>query len=324
MNHQQASTLMNQLGQQRVPFLFIIDFKGQAPMVMPLTDIDNQHLKYSINGCGNAPLNKTETAAQDIVFKKHPIGFEVFETRFNMVMGHLKKGNSYLVNLTCPTPIETNLSLEQIFNLSRAPYRLWLNGKMVVFSPETFVKIQGNRIYSFPMKGTINAALPNAHETILTDFKEMAEHATITDLIRNDLSLVANHVKVDKYRYVDTIKTHQGELLQVSSQISGELLPNWPEQVGDILFALLPAGSISGAPKAMTVNIINQAEQYQRGFYTGIFGLFDGHSLDSGVMIRFIEQTPQGLIFKSGGGITVYSNARDEYNEMIEKVYLPF
>jgi para-aminobenzoate synthetase component 1 len=110
----------------------------------------------------------------------------------------------------------------------------------------------------------------------------------------------------------------------MSSEISGELPLNYYETLGDLIFKLLPAGSISGAPKKKTVEIIRQAEQYDRGFYTGIFGIFDGENLDSGVMIRFIEQTAEGLFYKSGGGITAKSNCSEEYQELIAKIYVPF
>ena len=91
-----------------------------------------------------------------------------------------------------------------------------------------------------------------------------------------------------------------------------------------MLLAMLPAGSVSGAPKRKTLEIIREAEGYHRGFYTGVMGLFDGKNIDSGVMIRFVEQTPQGLVYKSGGGITSQSNCEEEYNELIDKIYVPF
>jgi para-aminobenzoate synthetase component 1 len=72
------------------------------------------------------------------------------------------------------------------------------------------------------------------------------------------------------------------------------------------------------------MQIIADAEQYDRGFYTGIMGEFDGNELDSGVMIRFIEKKSGQMIFKSGGGITVFSELEKEYKELIQKVYLPF
>ena len=96
------------------------------------------------------------------------------------------------------------------------------------------------------------------------------------------------------------------------------------ERIGDIVFTLLPAGSVTGAPKRKTIEIIHEIENYERGYYTGIFGYFDGATLDSGVMIRFIEKTPEGLIYKSGGGITSFSRPESEYQEMIDKVYVPF
>ena len=85
-----------------------------------------------------------------------------------------------------------------------------MKDRFVVFSPEIFVKIRDEHIYSFPMKGTIDATLPDARRRILDDPKEMAEHATIVDLIRNDLSMVATEVMVARYRYIDELPTHKG------------------------------------------------------------------------------------------------------------------
>ncbi|MCL4160693.1 UNVERIFIED_CONTAM: hypothetical protein GTU68_010330, partial [Idotea baltica] len=177
------------------------------------------------------------------------------------------------------------------------------------------------------MKGTINAEIEDAEEIILADSKEKYEHTTIVDLIRNDISRVANKVWVERFRYIERVKKEDGlELLQVSSEVCGELGDDWRNRVGEILFKLLPAGSISGAPKPKTLEIIKEAEKAtfksgKRGFYTGIFGVFDGEKLDSAVMIRFIEQTSEGFVFKSGGGITSRSIAEKEYEELLSKIY---
>jgi para-aminobenzoate synthetase component 1 len=173
------------------------------------------------------------------------------------------------------------------------------------------------------MKGTIDAAVENAEEEILNNFKETAEHNTIVDLIRNDLNSVAKNVNVEKFRYLESVKTHEKELLQVSSKITGILPPDYPSRIGAILFSMLPAGSICGAPKRKTVEIILKNERYRRGYYTGIAGWFDGSELESTVLIRFIEKTRRGFVFKSGGGITHFSQAELEYQEMIDKVYVP-
>jgi para-aminobenzoate synthetase component 1 len=173
------------------------------------------------------------------------------------------------------------------------------------------------------MKGTIDASLPNAKEQILNDTKEMAEHTMIVDLMRNDLGIVGNKVRVEKFRYIDKIKAGNKELLQVSSKITASLQSSWHSHIGDILDSITPAGSITGTPKKKTVEIIDDIEDYDRGFYTGIFGIYDGVSLDSAVMIRFIEQQQNKLYYKSGGGITIDSTPQSEYEELIDKIYLP-
>ncbi len=112
-------------------------------------------------------------------------------------------------------------------------------------------------------------------------------------------------------------------MLQMSSEITGKLMPDYHENLGDLVARLLPAGSISGAPKKKTVDIIKTAENYDRGYYTGIFGVFDGENLESCVLIRYLEQQNEQLIFKSGGGITFQSNCQQEYEELVKKVYVP-
>ena len=163
------------------------------------------------------------------------------------------------------------------------------------------------------MKGTIDATLPDAENRLLQNHKETCEHYTIVDLIRNDLNIVATRVQVKRFRYVEKIHTSQGEILQTSSE----------NELGTLLFKLLPAGSISGAPKAATQKLIRQAEGLPRGYYSGVFGYFDGQTLDSAVLIRFIEKVDNRYYFRSGGGITVNSQAKEEYQEILEKIYLP-
>lgn len=306
---------MNELGAQRIPFLFIIDFLKESGEIIPMNELTDEIL-FSIH-------SKPQKLNSEIKLKKHPVSVDEYEKEFRLVHKNIMLGNSYLANLTCATPIEINLSLEEIYLYSEAKYKLYHKDHFVCFSPETFIKIQNGKIYSYPMKGTIDASVENASEKILADEKEMAEHYTIVDLIRNDLSRVARNVKVEKFRYIDEIATHEKKILQVSSEISGELAPDFHQNLGTLFDKLLPAGSICGAPKKKTVEIILEAETYKRNFYTGVFGLYDGENVDSAVMIRFIENTANGLVFKSGGGITHRSNMMDEYEEMIQKVYVP-
>lgn len=313
--------ILNLLGSQKVPFLFIIDFDLKTPLICPLAEVDSNEVLYDINGRSNiwqVPHND-----KSFEFNVFPVAKKKYKTAFDHVQKHISHGNSFLLNLTLPSKIETNLDLKEIFYRSQAKYKLWYKDMFVVFSPEIFIKTDGRKISSYPMKGTIDAGLPDAKKNLLKNEKELAEHYTIVDLIRNDLNMVAKNVKVDRFQYIDHIKTHRNELLQMSSEISGELPANYKEHLGDILMSMLPAGSITGAPKMKTVEIIREAEQYDRGYYTGVFGIFDGENIDSGVMIRFIEKTPDGLIYKSGGGITANSDCDEEYQELIDKIYIP-
>ncbi|MBE0663214.1 MAG: aminodeoxychorismate synthase component I [Bacteroidales bacterium] len=314
---------MNHYGKSRRPFLFVIDFLMQQPIIIPLDEVNPEYILYNLNGFTNASL-KPGNFTQSFTFSKEPPGFGRYQEAYHYAMKHLLHGNSFLLNLTMPTAIETNLALKEIFYRSGAAYKLWYEDKIVVFSPELFVKITNGRIESHPMKGTIDASVPDAENRILGDPKEIAEHNTIVDLIRNDLNRVARNVHVEKFRFVTAVRTQNKTLLQVSSGIAGNLDANYNENIGDLIFGLLPAGSISGAPKKKTIEVILESERYERGYYTGIFGIFDGHNLDSGVMIRFIENIEGKLFFKSGGGITVNSRCEDEYQELIDKVYLPF
>jgi len=310
---------MNELGVKGQPFVFVIDFDFEKPLIFELAD--NAGLLWKTPESAN--YLKVNLQEKQVDWNVYPVEFEKYRQAFDVIQYHIHNGDTYLLNLTMPTRVETNLSQEELFHLSDAPYKVWLKNQFMCFSPEIFIRINDGIISSFPMKGTIDANIENADQILLHDEKEVAEHHTIVDLIRNDLSMVAFEVQVDRFMYLERICTNRGDLLQMSSQISGKLPVNYQQSIGSILAKMLPAGSICGAPKPKTVEIIRKAEPYQRGYYTGIFGVFDGKNLDSCVLIRYFEQDDDRLVFKSGGGITFLSDCRTEYNELIQKVYVP-
>lgn len=373
---------INRLASQDEPFLFVINYQGDKAFIRQLSDINPEECLFDFEGRGNFSdemKNNSEKIAE-ISWQIAPPLYEDYERSFGIVKNNIMAGNSYLTNLTCKVPVSCNLSLEDIFHRAKGKYKLLLRRKrnqaedkahqkeeesqnkadkkeenieeisnpFVCFSPETFVRIKNGRIYSYPMKGTLDASLPDAEKQLMEDRKEAAEHATIVDLIRNDLSRVAENVRVDKYRYIDVLHTNKGDILQTSSEISGSLPEDYRQHLGKILDAQLPAGSITGAPKDKTMQIIHEAEGYDRGFYTGIMGIYDQGELNSAVMIRFIEEEnspvdfeadgeknfkanegkepkeSRELYFKAGGGITSKSDCRREYEEVIQKIYLPF
>lgn len=312
----------NEYGKNRIPFVFMIDFDFNKPVIKRVDEVDQSQLLYNFNGFTNCDYVR-DASKKNVEIKAYPMEFHKYEAAFRHVQFNEYSGNSYLTNLTFPTRVELNVSLKDIFYGSHAKYNVWYQDQFVCFSPEIFVKIEDGFISSYPMKGTIDASLENAEELILADEKEAAEHATIVDLIRNDLSMVSSNVTVEKYRYIDKIVSRQRNLLQVSSKIVGKLSEDYNSKLGEIFVKLLPAGSVTGAPKKKTVEIIKEAEQYDRGYYCGVCGYFDGYNLDSGVMIRFIENISGEYFFKSGGGITIYSDVKSEYEELKNKVYVP-
>ena len=259
MKRTEAEIHMNELGRQLQPFLFIISFDMNDIIILEEDRINPDQLLFYINGRQNH-LEFPESQKQ-INLEKFPVNLEKYAKAFVDVQKEIRHGNSYLLNLTFPTRIKAEASLLDIYHQSRAKYRLWYKDQFVVFSPEIFVQIRNNSIFSFPMKGTIDASLPSAAKMILEDSKEMAEHNTIVDLIRNDLGMVAKNVRLVRFRYIDRIKTSNKDLLQVSSEIRGDMKKGWENQIGSILFRILPAGSVSGAPKRKTVEIINTVEK---------------------------------------------------------------
>jgi len=336
---------LNQWGREKKPFIFLIDFEQKKPLAWLVDDcpdwfqfkfIKSSSVKKELqnaiaidqelsavddknaNRVERSFINKAQQSNGLLI--KHPIPLSDYQHKFNQVMDTLHKGDSFLMNLTIPTSVQNTSDFQTYFDHAKSKYVVWLKNEFIAFSPETFIQIENGTISTFPMKGTIDASLPNAKELLLNDPKELAEHATIVDLLRNDLSRVASKVRVTNFRYYEEIPTQNGLIGQVSSAIEGELPLDYTARIGSILYDLLPAGSVSGAPKKKTAELIASIEGADRGYYTGIAGYFDGANLDSCVLIRYLGADQ---VYHSGGGITFQSDMASEYQEMINKVYVP-
>ena len=319
---------LSELASQNIPFLFFTNFDATQTHVYTLDELEDADIEFSFAQEGFTQHTHT--------LNTFPQDFDSYKKGFDTVIEKIRSGETYLLNYTCQTPVQSTLTLKEIFSHANAPFKLRVKDEFVCFSPERFVKIRDAHIYTYPMKGTIDASIPNAEAKILANAKEASEHIMVVDLLRNDLSMVAKEVKVNKFRYINKIKAGKKELLQVSSEIEGKLSSDWRECLGETIQTLLPAGSISGTPKKRTLEIIKEVETYEREFFSGVFGVFDGECFDSAVMIRFIENKPwrsrsdvsgeaalNRYIYKSGGGITLESDASGEYQEMQDKIYLP-
>jgi para-aminobenzoate synthetase component 1 len=308
---------LNEWGAKKTPFVFLLDFEKKNSKAWRLEDCPSE-FKFNFQGYKNYSLKPIKNREAKI--EVTPPCYEDYQKKYQKVIKAVKRGETYLLNLTTKGQIKTSLSLERLFNDAQSKYKILLNNQFVCFSPETFLQITDGIIKTFPMKGTIDATIKNAQQLLEDNEKEKAEHATIVDLLRNDLSAFAKKVRVEKYRYYEVIKANNKKIGQMSSEISGELPVDYRSRIGDIIYHLTPAGSISGAPKPKTLELIQEIEQEDRGFYTGIAGYFDGDNLDSCVLIRYLEKDGT---YRCGGGVTSKSKLKEEYKELIQKMYVP-
>lgn len=307
---------LNQLGRNRRPCFFILPYDApfDEGFCYPLDALAPQlAVQMGPYRLGAQPLRAA--APPQLVPDRGD--YEQYRHAFEALMHEIGEGNSYLANLCARTPLRGRPDLEQLYAWSQSRFKLLFRDRFVCFSPESFITIRANRLMTHPMKGTLPCDQPP--EQLLKNPKEQAEHTMVVDLLRNDLSQIAKGVRVKRWRYIE----QAGSLWQSSSAIAGQLDRGWPDRLGDLLATLLPAGSISGAPKRSTVAILDRIEGFRRGFFSGVFGIFDGQDLYSAVLIRFVEQASEGAYFKSGGGITADSDPQAEYAELRAKARFP-
>lgn len=321
INSNKIRNNINKAGAKQTPFFFTIDYEMEEGLFIEHSTNQTEVL-FQFNGDGNKPSEPI--SAIKAAMTTNPISKEAYKAKFEIIQKGLSNGEIDVANLTIKTPIETNISCREIFLRSQSPYQVYIPERYVSFSPERFVKIENGKISANPMKGTIDASLPNAEQNILNDPKEIAELSSTTQSVMKELSRVAHNVYIKRDRYIDTIESLNRTLLQVSSEVEGELPNDYLSRIGNILFSLLPAASITGSPKKKAEAYIQLAEGQARGYYCGIAGYFDGVKLDTTVLIRFIEIDKDKMFFRSGGGITSNSICDKEYQEALNKIYFPF
>lgn len=317
ISREQIREQVNHLAAARIPFLFLVDYKAEKGAVIKLTELASNGIACAIDGVEIGRRVVADPHETDL--RVEPILFDGYKKYFDRVMEHIHHGDSYLLNLTFASRLVNDLDMSSIYLNSRAGYKFMIEDEFLFYSPEPFLRIENDVVSCCPMKGT-----SKDEKALIESYKELCEHHTIVDLIRNDLSMISRDVEVEKFRYTEAITTANGKVFQTSSKISGKLDDSWRERLGDIILRVLPAGSISGAPKVRTMEIIEEVEPTKRGFYTGVMGVYDGMGMDSCVIIRYIEKCAQGdYYFRSGGGITAQSNAEEEYAELLAKIYVP-
>ncbi len=312
---------MNDLGQNAIPFFFVVSFDKTQGEVCPLSELPAD-IWFDMDGVISRREFASELLTNPVLQIVKAITYTEYEHAFSRVIEEMKAGNTYLLNLAFPTQIDLSASFEAIYGGISAGFKVKYRNKFLCFSPERFVSIHEDHIRAHPMKGTRRVQDDPDGSMLIGDSKESAEHLMVVDLLRNDLSQVSDQVRVQRFRYLEQVGSGSSRLWQTSSEIGGRMSSGWTSHVGDILDQLLPAGSVSGTPKHRTLSIIRELEP-DRGFYSGVAGVFDGKSLDSTVLIRFIEKKETTFYYHSGGGITVQSDPHQEYQELLNKIYLP-
>ncbi|NEN79849.1 anthranilate synthase component I family protein [Nocardioides zeae] len=263
-----------------------------------------------------------------------------YRTAFTQVQEALHAGESYEVNLTHRAEAATTAAPAAVYAALRAatpaPYAAFLQhdvtggadaesarGWLLAASPERYARIaptadgRARRIETKPMKGTAPRGATPAEDAALrdaltTDEKIRAENLMIVDLLRNDVSTVSRpgSVVVPELMVTETYAA----VHQLVSTVVGELRPE--VTTVEAVRALFPAGSMTGAPKHRTMQVIEAVESSARGVYAGAFGWLDGSGADLGVVIRSLASS-DGRAWRAGtgGGITVRSTVEDEWAE---------
>ena len=188
-------------------------------------------------------------------------------------------------------------------------------------SPETLVKLEDGVLHTFPLagtrpRGTTDAEDKALEESLLADPKELAEHNMLVDLGRNDLGKISQFgtVTVEKYHCVERFS----HVMHIGSTVRGEIRPDCDAL--DAVAAVLPAGTLSGAPKIRACQLINELENNKRGIYGGAVGYLDlTGNMDTCIGIRLAYKKNGKVFVRSGAGIVADSVPESEYRECINK-----
>ncbi len=241
---------------------------------------------------------------------------------------YIKEGDIFQVVLSNRQEAKFEGSLLNCYRYLRttnpSPYMFYFSSddmELAGASPETLVKLENNTVFTFPLAGTRPRGkteeedLKNEIE-LIQDEKELAEHNMLVDLGRNDLGKISKFgtVEVEKYMSVEKFS----HVMHIGSTVKGEIQED--KSPLDALYAVLPAGTLSGAPKIRAMEIINSLENNKRGIYGGAIGYIDlKGNLDTCIGIRICYKKNGKVFVRSGAGIVYDSIPKNEYQETLNK-----
>jgi para-aminobenzoate synthetase component 1 len=310
-----------------IPHLIIEIDKGGTHVEMDASF--SKDLLYKMMEKARDPFK--EPPKKDVEIRFHGPDEAEYLKHFTSLKKHIQLGDIYEVNY-CLAFKADQIQIDPLatyYRLNRqteAPFSVYYHHEdhyLLCGSPERYLKKEGNHVLSQPIKGTIKRGLSKEEDELFkkqlaADPKEQAENVMIVDLVRNDLSKIAQKasVRVDELFGVYSFKTVHQLISSISCEVDPELDPI------EIIKATFPMGSMTGAPKISAMKIIEEEENFKRGIYSGAFGYFTpSGDFDFNVVIRSIlyNQKKKTLSFPVGGAITSLANAGDEYHECILK-----
>lgn len=241
---------------------------------------------------------------------------------------YIKEGDIFQVVLSNRLEAEMEGSLLDVYRVLRttnpSPYMFYFSGEdgeIAGASPETLVKLENSTLHTFPLAGTRPRGKSRQEDEqlekeLLSDEKELAEHNMLVDLGRNDIGKISRigSVEVEKYMEIERFS----HVMHIGSTVKGEILED--KEAIDAVDAILPAGTLSGAPKFRACEIINELENNKRGIYGGAIGYIDfGGNSDTCIAIRLAFSKNGKVFIRSGAGIVADSVPEKEYQECIQK-----
>ena len=241
---------------------------------------------------------------------------------------YIQEGDIFQVVLSDPLVAEAEGSLFDTYRILRAknpsPYMFYFSSDDIELcgaSPETLVKITGGVGQTFPLAGTRPRGATREEDEaleadLLSDEKELAEHNMLVDLGRNDMGKISRLGTVEVDRYMEVLRF--SHVMHIGSTVVGQIAED--KDSIDAVDAILPAGTLSGAPKFRACEIIEELEGYKRGVYGGAIGYLDfSGNLDTCIAIRLVYKKSGRICVRSGAGIVADSDPKKEFTECQNK-----
>lgn len=251
-----------------------------------------------------------------------------YKKKVEITKNHIKEGNIFQLVLSNRIEADYEGSLFDTYRtlrtLNPSPYMFYFSSgdiEMAGASPETLVKVTNGEVRTFPLAGTRPRGKDDEEDKklekeLLADEKELSEHNMLVDLGRNDLGNICKYgsVKVEKYMEIQ----RYSHVMHISSTVYGKIRDD--KDAVDAIEAVLPAGTLSGAPKIRACKIINKLENNKRGVYGGAIGYLDfSGNMDTCIAIRLAFKKNGKVFIRSGAGIVADSVPENEFKECINK-----